>query len=137
MEMSAMPLRVLIAEDEALIAFDLAYRVEEAGYTVIGPCKNLSQVKELAPKTPPDLALIDVKLGRDSGKDVCAYLHEEFGTTCVFVTAHPASLIKNRFGALGSITKPYGPEDIMSLLRYMEAVRSGQKLKAPRFLDAF
>jgi hypothetical protein len=32
-----MPLKVLIAEDEALVAFDLAYMVEEAGYTLSAP----------------------------------------------------------------------------------------------------
>ena len=58
-----MPLKVLIAEDEALVAFDLAYMVEEAGYIVVGPCTSLAEVKKVAAETPPDLALIDVKLG--------------------------------------------------------------------------
>jgi AmiR/NasT family two-component response regulator len=132
-----MPLKVLIAEDEVLVALDLAYMVEEAGYIVVGPCSSLAEVKKVAVETPPDLAVIDVKLGRDSGKDVCAYLHQEFGTTCVFVTAHPSSLIKNRFGALGSVTKPFGREDILGLLRYMEGIRAGKTPKAPRFLVLF
>jgi CheY-like chemotaxis protein len=98
----------------------------------------LAQVKKVAAKKAPDLALIDIMLGRDSGEDVCAYLHQEFGTTCVFVTAHPSSLIKNRLGAIGSVTKPFGlPGNVASLLRYMEAVRSGRGIEAPKFLTVF
>jgi DNA-binding response OmpR family regulator len=63
-----MPLKVLIAEDETLIAFDLAYVVEEAGHIVVGPCASLAQVKKAAAAVTPDLALIDVMLGNDSGK---------------------------------------------------------------------
>jgi AmiR/NasT family two-component response regulator len=130
-------LTVLIAEDEALIAFGLAHQVEAAGYAVLGPCASMREVREVCSRTSPDLALIDVELGRDSGKDVCAYLSREFGTICVFVTAHPEFLIKNRAGALGSVQKPYRPEDIPSLLQYMATVRSRHPSRPPRFLHLF
>jgi DNA-binding response OmpR family regulator len=132
-----MPLKVLIAEDETLIAFDLAYVVEEAGHIVVGPCASLAQVKKAAAAVTPDLALIDVMLGNDSGKDVCAYLHHEYGTTCVFVTAHPSFLIKERLGAIGSVTKPFGTQHIPILLQYMAAVRAGERPESPGFLSLF
>jgi DNA-binding LytR/AlgR family response regulator len=130
-------LKVLIAEDESFVALDLAYVVAEAGHVVIGPCANFAQVKKAAAEVPPDVALIDIQLGRDSGKDVCAYLHKEYRTTCVFVTAHPSSSIEDRFGAIGSVTKPYSVRYIPSLLQYMDAIRAGQRAEPPSFLNLF
>ena len=54
--------KVLIAEDEAFIAFDLCETVEEAGYEVEGPHAGISSAMLAFQKEKPDLAILDVRL---------------------------------------------------------------------------
>jgi len=56
---------ILIVEDEALIAMDIADAFEEAGWTVVGPCGSIAKAEEALEATTPDAALLDMNL---SGK---------------------------------------------------------------------
>jgi PAS domain S-box-containing protein len=55
--------RVLIVEDEALVAMELARVVTEAGALVVGPAGNIEEALELVATTPIDRAILDVNLG--------------------------------------------------------------------------
>src|SRR5690349_17677917 len=59
---SGEPLRVLIAEDEALIRLDLAEMLAEEGYAVAGEAGDGAQAVALAASLRPDLAILDVKM---------------------------------------------------------------------------
>ena len=54
--------RILIAEDEAILAYDLAETVEAAGYRVEGPHPGISDAMYAFQKEKPDLAILDVEL---------------------------------------------------------------------------
>ena len=54
--------RILVAEDETLIALDIAYSVEEAGGTVIGPTARVSEALELLEKHEVTGAILDFNL---------------------------------------------------------------------------
>ena len=54
--------RILIAEDEAILAYDLAETVEEAGFCVEGPHPGISDAMLAFQKEKPDLAILDVEL---------------------------------------------------------------------------
>jgi DNA-binding response OmpR family regulator len=56
-------IRVLVVEDEAMIALDVKSILEEAGATVVGPARTLSAAKELAASGELAAALLDVQLG--------------------------------------------------------------------------
>jgi CheY-like chemotaxis protein len=58
----AAPLRILIAEDEALIRTDLAEMLAEQGYEVVGQASDGQQAVALAEQLRPDLAIFDVKM---------------------------------------------------------------------------
>jgi CheY-like chemotaxis protein len=132
-----MVLRVLVAEDEALIAYELSSIVEQAGYSVVGPCATLGHVQEAAAANSPELALIDIRLGQDSGTDVCAYLHAHYRTTCVYLTAYSSHQIGESLGALGLFRKPFYDSHIPGLLRYMEARHKNHNAECPRLLTLF
>jgi len=53
---------ILIAEDEAILAYDLAETVEEAGFRVEGPHPGISSAMLAFQKQKPDLAILDVEL---------------------------------------------------------------------------
>ena len=58
--------RVLVVEDEALIAMDLQALLEEAGYQVLGPANSSAAALALIDNEEPDVALLDVNLGRST-----------------------------------------------------------------------
>ena len=57
--------RILVAEDEMVIAFDLRDTVEEAGYEVEGPYAGTSSALRACEGKRPDLAILDVSFGGD------------------------------------------------------------------------
>jgi len=56
------PIRIVVAEDEALIRMDLVEMLREAGYEVVGEAADGAQAIELAQLHKPDLAILDVKM---------------------------------------------------------------------------
>ena len=56
------PVRILVAEDEALIRMDLVEMLEEAGYLVVAQATNGEEAIALAAEHQPDLAILDVKM---------------------------------------------------------------------------
>ena len=57
-----MALRILVAEDEIITAFDLCDTFEEAGYEVEGPHPGISSAMLACQKEKPDLAILDIEL---------------------------------------------------------------------------
>ena len=60
--LASSPIRILVAEDEALIRMDLVEMLVEAGYQVIAEASDGAQAIELAQLHKPDLAILDVKM---------------------------------------------------------------------------
>ena len=125
---------VLLVEDELIAAMDLQRIIEDEGLTPLGPCKSMKEVMRVATRTPPDLALIDVMLNGEVGYDICAYLHWNFRTTCVYVTGNVDIARQNQKGALGIVAKPFSPAQVADVLNYMRAVREGHAAIWPRCL---
>ena len=61
------PLKILIADDEALLRLDLREMLEEAGHTVTGEAENGKIAVSLAEKDRPDLVIMDVKMPEMDG----------------------------------------------------------------------
>jgi response regulator NasT len=59
---STAPVRILVAEDEALIRMDLVEMLQEAGYEVVAQASNGEEAIALATEHKPDLAILDVKM---------------------------------------------------------------------------
>ena len=68
--------RILVVEDEALIAMDLQALLEEAGYNVLGPANTSEAALALIANDEPDVALLDVNLGRSDAFGVANVLAE-------------------------------------------------------------
>ena len=64
-----MPIRVVIAEDEAIIRLDLKETLEEEGYEVVGETGRGDEAVELVKEQHPDLAILDVKMPGMDGLD--------------------------------------------------------------------
>lgn len=102
--MSRMP-SVLIVEDEAIFAQDLAERVVEFGARVVGTAASSDEALKLAVSARPDLVLLDIRIhGRMDGIEVGAVLRTTLELPVVFLTAHADDATIRR----ASLVSPFG-----------------------------
>ncbi len=107
--------KVLIIEDEAIIAVDLAGLVADIGHTVTHVARTRDKAVELGRKDPPDLILADIQLadnssGIDAVKDLLAALGD---IPVIFITAFPEQLLTGeRPEPTFLITKPYSEAQV-------------------------
>jgi two-component system, response regulator PdtaR len=86
-----MPLRVMIVEDEMLLALDLEDMLLDAGYDVVGQASDMSQALALAEALNGgfDVAIMDVNLARGSnGVDTAAELRRRWNVPSLFVSGN-------------------------------------------------
>ncbi|ANK94430.1 MULTISPECIES: response regulator [Rhizobium] len=128
--------RVLIVEDEFLIALDLGATVEGIGMQVAGLANNREQALRLAPSA--DIAFVDVNLadGR-TGPDLGRRLAEEHGLAVVFMTGNPETVAGGVKGAVGVVQKPVMPSLVEQLLKYLAARRVGRFAVVPAQMTVF
>jgi len=104
--------RILVVEDEALIAMDLQALLEEAGYRVIGPANSSAAALALIANEEPDVALLDVNLGRSDAFGVANVLTER-KTQVIFLTGHTAHKLPQQHRHLPLVSKPYLPQVLL------------------------
>lgn len=131
-----MSARILIVEDEMLVAIELESVLSDLGYSVVGIAPDLHAAHAYFDDRI-DLALVDLNL-RDglTGPQIGARLGEK-GVTVLFVTANPRLLGSGIAGAIGVITKPADEEMVRSAVGYALAVRGGVAAEAPPHLRLF
>jgi len=103
--------RILVVEDEVIIAMDIAMQLKELGYEPLGHATRGEQAIELAKQLQPDLVLMDVHLGNSmDGITAASAIRSQFGTKIVFLSAFDTSANRARAEAVepaGYITKPF------------------------------
>ena len=112
--------RVLIVEDEILLAMELQEIIEEAGHQVVGHALDSRAACRMVEELRPDVVLLDVNL-RDvpTGTEVARRIKERSNVAIVFVTANAGRLAPTYHGALGAVDKPFTQATILSVLSYV------------------
>lgn len=127
--------KVLIVEDEALIAEDLRRRIESNGHSVLGCAADSEEALALAAAGAPDLVLMDISLrGPVDGIETARRLREFCDAAIVFLTAFSEEKIVARAREVapeGYLIKPYNPRELfvtleMAVANRRLAVRSRQ-----------
>ena len=120
-------LRVLIVEDEVLIALELEDLLAEAGHVSVGIAATSAEAVRLGHDLKPDVALVDIHLADGpTGIEVARSLGAEAGTTVVFTTANDKRIPPDFAGAAGAIGKPYSERSVRSALNYFSDRRDGR-----------
>ena len=115
------PLKVLIVEDEALLAMELESLIEEAGHSVVGWAVSSDEAKAMVGTSKADIAFVDIHLSDGpTGLDVAEHIRRSGQPMVVFMTANPKRIPENFVGAVGVIAKPYTMNGVMSALRYLQ-----------------
>lgn len=120
-------LRVLIVEDEVLIALELEDLLSEAGHVPVGIAATAAEAMRLGADLKPDVALVDINLADGAtGVDVARRLGAAEETTVVFTTANGKRIPADFAGAAGAIGKPYTERSVRSALDYFAEHRGGR-----------
>lgn len=113
-------LRVLIVEDEAILALDLEGQVEDAGHTVIAIAASTDQAVRAADRARPDVAFMDIRLAHgSSGIEAARILRERWDVPCIFISANldPATRASvMALNPMGFINKPFHPRLVKEAL---------------------
>jgi two-component system, response regulator PdtaR len=116
MSVSQHPLRVLIAEDEALIRLDLKEMLEEEGYSVVGEAADGQAAIDLAVKERPDLVILDVKMPVLDGISAAEQIAADHIAAVVILTAFSQRELVERArdaGAMAYLVKPFTKADLV------------------------
>lgn len=112
--------RVLVVEDEAVVAMDVRHRLGRLGYEVCGLADTGERAVELADTLSPDLVLMDIMLaGTMDGVAAAASIRETSGLPVVFLTAHTDARTLQRAGEAGPygyVIKPFEDRELKTAL---------------------
>ena len=123
-------LRVVVAEDEALIRLDLVEMLTEAGYVVVGQAGDGEAAIEITEKEKPDLVVMDVKMPKLDGISAAERIANQRIAPVVILTAFSQRDLVERArdaGAMAYLTKPFTIDDLMPAIEL--AVSRFQEIK--------
>jgi DNA-binding response OmpR family regulator len=134
-------MRILIVEDDRMLAAGLAMMVEGAGHEVVGHAVTVRAAMDLARAHTPDLTLMDIDLGLGgSGIAAARGMRKHHGLTSLFVTEHPERARQAPDAALGVLVKPYGNDAVRATLDAASLLLAGGQVSAtdlPSGLEIF
>ncbi|ALJ09680.1 MAG: response regulator [Pseudomonadota bacterium] len=134
-----MTARILIIEDEALVAMELRFVLEDLGHKVVGVASTSKSAQNLARENEVDLALVDIHLSDGpTGISLGRELGQEMGVTVLFMTANPGMVRDGVAGAIGVLSKPTDEQAVQTAVDYALRRRTGQPVQyAPPGLQLF
>jgi len=110
--------KILVVEDERLVAEDIAECLRSVGYDVIGTAKSCTEAVVQVEEGRPDLVLMDITLRGDvDGIETAHILKDRFSTPVVFLTAYSQKTILDRakeVEPLGYVVKPFDEGSLVS-----------------------
>ncbi|WP_296041097.1 response regulator [uncultured Agrobacterium sp.] len=119
-------MRIIIVEDEALLALELESEVEAAGHSVVGVAADSASAIALIEKESADFAFVDIHLlDGPTGVDVGRFLASK-NVPYVFVSGNIKRIPPDFAGAVGAIEKPYTVNGLQNALGYLDALISGK-----------
>jgi len=128
-------IRILIVEDEIIIAEDLRIQLVKLGYEVTGIAKSYEKAMQLIEEDLPDFLLIDIKLkGVKDGIDLAETIKDQYNLPLIFLTSHADKATVERAKRVhpdGYLIKPFEKEDLytsieIAFTNYLES-RLGRK----------
>ncbi len=111
-----MTIRVVIAEDEAIIRLDLRETLEEEGYEVVGETGRGDKAVDLVRDLRPDLAILDIKMPHMDGLEAAKIISGERICGVLMLTAFSQREVVEEArdaGALAYLVKPYQKSDLI------------------------
>ena len=113
-------MRILIVEDEFLIALELESLLQDAGHDVVGIAASSEEALALGKELSPDIAFVDIHLADGpTGVEVARHLASQHDVIVLFMTANSKRIPEDFAGARGVIAKPYTERGVKEALAYV------------------
>ena len=112
-------LRVLVVEDEGLVAAGLKGQLEDIGHHVLGLAKDAEEAVRLASKLQPDLIMMDIRIPGTDGIEAARAILAQEAVPIVFLTAYPDEDFVRRAGDAGAMAyllKPVNESTLRSTI---------------------
>ncbi len=114
------PPRILVVEDDALVALETSQILAWAGFEVVGPARSVAKALELIQHTGCDAAILDINLGSETSERVARELNA-CGTPFVTQSAYSQGQYPPLFKGVPAFAKPLRPEPLLASIR--QAIR--------------
>lgn len=111
-------MRVLVVEDEWMLALSLAGALRNLGCEVVGPVGRLPEAVALGRKAPVDAAILDLNLHGEMTYPVATALRER-GLPFIFLTGYDASTVPSEFRATPVLEKPFTDGELVAQLQHL------------------
>jgi AmiR/NasT family two-component response regulator len=127
-ELPATPSRILVADDEFLVAAQVTHALATLGHVTVGPAVDGENAVALARSAMPDLALLDVQMPKRDGLSVAREIYTELGIPVIIISAYSDQETVDAArdsGVFGYLVKPASTEQIRAAIsvawkRYVE-----------------
>lgn len=132
-------MKILVVEDDAVLAMVCVLALEEAGHSVAGLAHDVESFEPLVELSGIDLAIVDINLaGANEGLHVAERLRAK-GVSVLFVSGQLSAARENVHLALGLMRKPYEIEDLIDSVTYVQNTLSGAVATSnrPSMLEVF
>jgi CheY-like chemotaxis protein len=113
-------LKILVVEDEFLIASEIEAILEGAGHTILGPAGSVDQAIELLAREAPDIAVIDANLRGESSAPLAEKLRER-GIPFGVCTGYRQADLRAGFGDVVTLQKPIVARGLLALVDQITA----------------
>jgi CheY-like chemotaxis protein len=120
--------RILVVEDDLVVALDMSDMVEELGGAVVGPVGQLARGLALAESEELAGAILDVNLGSENSFDLADRLRAD-NVPVIFATGYDGMMLPQRFADIPRLAKPFNAIAIERIFRriFTEHGPSGRK----------
>ena len=107
--------RVLVVEDETLVAMLIEDTLLDAGAQVLGPVSTVAEALALVERELPDLAVLDLNLAGETSEPIADVLRDR-GVPFVVASGYGPSGVPAKHAGVPVLAKPYAPEDLTAAL---------------------
>lgn len=112
--------KILVVEDEQIVALDISQRLTELGYTVTGHAASGEEALQQIETTAPDMVLMDIRIkGEIDGVQTAQQVRDRFGLPVIYLTAYSDEGTLERAkatGPYGYIIKPFDNRDLKTAI---------------------
>ncbi len=113
-------IKILLVEDELIIAADMEYMLEKMGYTITGTAMDATEALELLAANKPDLILMDINLGgKKDGVMLAEEINEKYQVPFIYTTSHTdATTIERakKTNPVNYLIKPFKQEQLYTAI---------------------
>jgi DNA-binding response OmpR family regulator len=108
--------RVLVVEDQLMIALDISQLLTEVGFEIVGPALSVAKALRLVDEPGCDIAVLDVNLGSETSEPIASKLRAS-GKPFVVLSGYSTDNVRPWFHDAAIVTKPFHIADLVVALR--------------------